>query len=126
TFYKLKTIDFPHSFPIDTMHLIFENIVPSLFQWWRGSYLNKNDDHDIDSDEASNLDDEVDALQIPKAIWKRIKHEMQISHKTILTAYGWLFAILTPITGLSKLKNGVYFSLNILLSFSVVLGVLNT
>src|SRR5437667_9643559 len=34
-----------------------------------------------------------------------------------------LFAILTPITSLSKPKNGVRFSLNIPLSFSAVLGV---
>jgi len=67
TFYELKTIDFPHSFPIDTMHLVFENVVPSLFRWWHGSYLKENDDDDDDSDDASNEDNEVDALHIPKA-----------------------------------------------------------
>src|SRR5438046_2979930 len=40
-FYELETIDFPRSFPIDTMHFIFENIVPNLFKWWTGTYLKK-------------------------------------------------------------------------------------
>ncbi|KAA8892757.1 hypothetical protein FN846DRAFT_1009581, partial [Sphaerosporella brunnea] len=32
----LKSLDFPRSFPPDLMHLMYENVVPALFQHFRG------------------------------------------------------------------------------------------
>jgi hypothetical protein len=35
---RLSTISFPHSFPYDFMHLIWENVVKNLFLFWFGDY----------------------------------------------------------------------------------------
>lgn len=35
---QLSSIDFPRSFPPDSMHLWFENVVPDLVKHWRGKY----------------------------------------------------------------------------------------
>jgi hypothetical protein len=34
----LSTISFPHSFPVDFMHLVWENVVKNLFSLWFGDY----------------------------------------------------------------------------------------
>lgn len=35
---RLSSIDFPRSFPPDSMHLWFENVIPDLVKHWRGKY----------------------------------------------------------------------------------------
>jgi hypothetical protein len=51
TLYELDTIDFPRSFPIDVMHLVYENIVPKMFQWWCGEFLKRENEGDCDEDD---------------------------------------------------------------------------
>jgi hypothetical protein len=34
----LSSISFPHSFPYDFMHLIWENLLPNMMQHWQGSF----------------------------------------------------------------------------------------
>src|SRR5438552_17309532 len=77
-FYQLDTIDFPRSFPNDVMHLIFQNIVPKLLQWWNGEFL-KVSEGEVDY---------VDELAIPKAIWNDIGREMECSLGSIQSSYG--------------------------------------
>jgi hypothetical protein len=40
----LTSINFPHSFPYDFMHLIWENLIPNLISFWTGEF--KDLDHD--------------------------------------------------------------------------------
>ncbi|KAI5836976.1 hypothetical protein DFP73DRAFT_452625, partial [Morchella snyderi] len=41
---RLKSIHFPRSFPPDSMHLWFENIITDLVKHWRGKYRVENED----------------------------------------------------------------------------------
>ncbi|PKY35768.1 hypothetical protein RhiirB3_457106 [Rhizophagus irregularis] len=45
--FKLKGIEFPWSFPIDIMHLYFENVAPLMYLHWSGGFFkdNKHDDN---------------------------------------------------------------------------------
>ncbi|KAH0611860.1 uncharacterized protein H6S33_011125 [Morchella sextelata] len=36
---RLTAVDFPRSFPPDSMHLWFENIIPDLVKHWRGKFV---------------------------------------------------------------------------------------
>jgi len=78
-FYELHTIVFPRSFPIDVMHLVFENVQPKLFKWWTGTFFKKNDDDD---------DNPQDDLRLPDGVWKQIGKDMETSRKTIPSAFG--------------------------------------
>jgi Transposase family tnp2 len=79
TLYELDTIDFPRSFPIDVMHLIYENVVPKMFRWWTGEYLKKDNEDEGDED---------DELAIPKRTWSQIGQDMEDSRMSIPTSYG--------------------------------------
>jgi hypothetical protein len=72
--YDLQTIDFPRSFPTDVMHLVFANVVPSLFEWWTGRFLND--------------DVVVDNIRLHTDVWKDIGGDMDRSRKTIPTSFG--------------------------------------
>ena len=43
---RLPSIDFPRSFPPDSMHLFFENIIPSLVRHYRGIFFKKDNTSD--------------------------------------------------------------------------------
>lgn len=47
---RLSSIDFPRSFPPDSMHLWFENVIPDLVKHWRGKY--RAEVEPVDSSEA--------------------------------------------------------------------------
>lgn len=51
---RLSSVDFPRSFPPDSMHLWFENVIPDLVKHWRGKYR-------VDLPVASDKGDESDA-----------------------------------------------------------------
>ena len=57
------------------MHLIFENVVPSLFRWWTGEFLEDGDE-------------EAEAIALSQESWRDIGRDMENSRKTIPTAYG--------------------------------------
>jgi hypothetical protein len=40
--FDLKTILFPWSFPIDIMHLFFENIAPLMYSHWNDTFFKDN------------------------------------------------------------------------------------
>ena len=40
----VSSISFPSSFPFDFMHLIWENLIPNLIEFWTGVF--KDLDHD--------------------------------------------------------------------------------
>jgi hypothetical protein len=42
--FELSSINFPHSFPVDIMHLFFKNVAPHMFQDWIGKFYPKNDE----------------------------------------------------------------------------------
>lgn len=42
--YRLPSIHFPRSFPLDFMHLIFENLIPNLVELWTGRFKGLGDD----------------------------------------------------------------------------------
>ena len=37
--FNLKAIRFPLSFPIDFMHLVYENIAGYMFKFWTGKFF---------------------------------------------------------------------------------------
>jgi hypothetical protein len=60
------------------MHLVFANVVPTLFAWWTGEFLQTKED-----------DDEVeDTIRLHNSIWKDIGGDMDRSRKTIPTSFG--------------------------------------
>ena len=42
--FELSSINFLRSFPVDIMHLFFENIAPHMFRHWIGKFYPKNDE----------------------------------------------------------------------------------
>lgn len=50
---RLSSIDFPRSFPPDSMHLWFENVIPDLVKHWRGKYR-----AEVEPIDGSEADDE--------------------------------------------------------------------
>ncbi len=64
---ELKSISFPRSFPIDIMHLFFENIAIHMFKHWTDTFY-KN----IDINESFILSNNI---------WKEIGNIMHSSRK---------------------------------------------
>ena len=44
--FNLRAIHFPHSFPIDIMHLIYENIAGYMFKLWIRNFFPKGSGQD--------------------------------------------------------------------------------
>ncbi|GET55729.1 transposase domain-containing protein [Rhizophagus irregularis DAOM 181602=DAOM 197198] len=42
--FELFSINFPRSFPVDIMHLFFENVAPHMFRHWIGKFYPKNNE----------------------------------------------------------------------------------
>lgn len=59
---KLKSIRFPWSFPIDIMHLYFENIAPHMFGHWSRTFFK-------DLSETNNY-------ELSKAQWENIGKQL--------------------------------------------------
>jgi len=57
------------------MHLIFENVAPSLFRWWTGEFLEDGGE-------------EAEVIALGRESWLDIGRDMENSRKTIPTAYG--------------------------------------
>lgn len=60
---RLSSVDFPRSFPPDSMHLWFENIIPNLVKHWRGKYRVEV----LDKDAGFEADDESSGADEPPA-----------------------------------------------------------
>ncbi|POG82352.1 hypothetical protein GLOIN_2v1447159, partial [Rhizophagus irregularis DAOM 181602=DAOM 197198] len=74
--FNLKAIHFPNSFPIDLMHLIYENIAYYMFKLWTGTFFNDNSDQ--------NIGDYI----LSQSEWKIIGEEMHQARKEFPTCFG--------------------------------------
>ena len=72
--FDLKATRFPNSFPVDFMHLIYENIASYMFKLWTGNFFQKDSGQD-------NGDYVLD-----KSTWNEIGNEMHQVRK-ILPVY---------------------------------------
>jgi hypothetical protein len=73
--FELKSINFPRSFPIDIMHLFFENIALQIFKLWTGQFF---------KDENLNTDPFI----IRKVIWEKIiSEQMQKNKKSMPSGF---------------------------------------
>jgi len=74
--FNLKAIHFPDSFPIDIMHLIYENIAGYMFKLWTGDFFQKGSSQD-------NGD-----YVFSKNMWKEIGTEMSRHRTTLPISFG--------------------------------------
>jgi len=71
---RLRSINFPRSFPVDVMHLIFENVIQTLHKIWSSKFF---------SDDSGENE-----IVISEAVWKRLGGDMDSSRKLIPASYG--------------------------------------
>jgi hypothetical protein len=60
---QLPSIEFPRSFPPDSMHLFFENVVPALVRHYRGVFFKT--DHNADGARTASDSDQLQPLLQP-------------------------------------------------------------
>ncbi|KAF7349597.1 hypothetical protein MSAN_01685200 [Mycena sanguinolenta] len=70
----VPSLSFPHSFPYDFMHLIWENLIKNLILLWTGDF--------------KGLDEGNGEYQLAKAVWGAIGSRTASSSNTIPSAYG--------------------------------------
>jgi hypothetical protein len=80
---ELESIVFPWSFVLDSMHLFWENILPFLFNFWRGKILN---DSPNGTDDKFRLSE--DAFNVTPEQWLKIGEGMKESCANFPTAWG--------------------------------------
>ena len=73
--FNLQATHFPDSFPIDIMHLFYENIAPYMLKHWMGSFF-----------KDSTLNDQPYKLNNKQ--WNVIGIEMEVVKKSIPTDFG--------------------------------------
>ncbi len=73
--FELSSINFPRSFPVDIMHLFFENIAPQMFKLWSAHFF-KDD----------NLN--ITPFNISKSSWDLIGSLMQNNKKNMPLEFG--------------------------------------
>lgn len=74
--FELKSTQFPDSFALDMMHLLYENISGHMFKHWSESFFNNK-----------TLNDEY---ILSKNIWSLIGKQMEMSKKIISSDFGRL------------------------------------
>jgi len=75
--FELESIDFPRSFPIDIMHLFFENVAPQMFKLWSNQFFKE--------DSLNNLSF---PFILPKSSWEEIGQIMKKNKKNIPLEFG--------------------------------------
>ena len=71
---SLNTLNFPFSFPLDFMHLIFENLIPNLVRHYTGTF--------------KDLDSGVEDYKLSKTDWFEICEAGSASGDTIPSSFG--------------------------------------
>jgi hypothetical protein len=71
---SLGTLNFPFSFPLDFMHLIFENLIPNLIKHYTGTF--------------KDLDSGAEDYELPKDVWLKICETGLASGDTIPSSFG--------------------------------------
>src|SRR5918993_175784 len=69
--FELLSIEFSRSFPVDIMHLFFENVASHMFKLWNGRFF-KDD----------TLNNSVPFI-LPKSSWEEIGIQMQNNKKNM-------------------------------------------
>lgn len=69
----LSSLSFPHSFPFDFMHEIFENLLPNLVLFWTGGF--------------KGLDD-IDGCRLTDSVWGAIGQACSMSRRTVPSSFG--------------------------------------
>jgi len=73
-FSYIKSLSFPHSFPYDFMHLIWENLIPNLVLFWTGEF--------------KGLDEGVGEYQLLPKVWQAVGAAAAAAGSTIPSAFG--------------------------------------
>jgi len=73
--FELNSTKFPRSFPVDIMHLFFENISINMFEHWSGTFF---------TDRSLNNEQYI----ISNQIWKQIGQIMHDCRKQIPLEFG--------------------------------------
>ncbi|EUC62864.1 transposase family Tnp2 protein [Rhizoctonia solani AG-3 Rhs1AP] len=71
---QLPSIVVPHSFPVDLMHMIWQNLIPQLLDLWTGNF--------------NNLDSGLEDYMIGSTVLDAINSALKSSRKTMPTQYG--------------------------------------
>lgn len=71
---QLSSLSFPTSFPLDFMHLIYENVTKTLLDLWSGDF--------------KGMDDGIEEYTVEKAVWEGIGARCKASGNTIPAAFG--------------------------------------
>ena len=71
---SLSSISFPSSFPFDFMHLIWENLIPNLIEFWTGEF--------------KDLDHQDKGYFIEAHIWNEVGAATAACRATIPAAFG--------------------------------------
>jgi len=71
---SLNSLNFPFSFPLDFMHLIFENLIPNLVRHYTGTF--------------KDLDSGIEDYELPKEVWSEICKAGSASGDTIPSSFG--------------------------------------
>jgi hypothetical protein len=71
---SLNTLNFPFSFPLDFMHLIFENLIPNLIKHYTGTF--------------KDLDSGTEDYKLSKEAWSEICEAGSASGDTIPSSFG--------------------------------------
>jgi hypothetical protein len=72
---RLSSLAFPHSFPFDFMHLIWENLIPNLVLFWTGNFKG------LDKDQPQ-------PYILADSVWAQIGRLSASASKTIPSAFG--------------------------------------
>jgi hypothetical protein len=70
----ISSISFPSSFPFDFMHLIWENLIPNLIEFWTGAF--------------KDLDHEGKDYVIASHVWEKVGAATAACGQTISSAFG--------------------------------------
>jgi hypothetical protein len=71
---RLHSISIPASFPVDLMHMIWQNCIPQLIDLWAGDF--------------NNLDDGLESYRIEPTVWNAISAACSGSGSLIPSAFG--------------------------------------
>jgi hypothetical protein len=72
---RLSSLAFPHSFPFDFMHLIWENLIPNLVLFWTGNFKG------LDTDQSQ-------PYVLGEPVWAKIGRFSASASETIPSAFG--------------------------------------
>ena len=73
--FELQSTRFPQSFPVDMMHLFFENIAKDIYNHWRGLFFKDNSENQNE-------------YTVNAATWNHIGQSMQINRRHVPTSFG--------------------------------------